>query len=213
MAAPSRYDLVINLAYPTDRKPWLGAPIVTLLRSLILNPAAIWAIGCVLLAWFLGSAAIALIGCRRLITELRAARERITETADSIAFARDYESVSDMLSALRILGPRWREFRDSLLVPETGGRPVSATVPANAWFELSPLLRAAGLDPRYHGALPNLLVGAGLLFTFAGLAASPDWPPRSARRAISSLKRRVRPLATRRCKSSSMPPRSSSSPP
>ena len=29
-----------------------------------------------------------------------------------------------------------------------------------------------GSDPRYHAALPGLLVGAGLLFTFLGLAAA-----------------------------------------
>jgi hypothetical protein len=31
---------------------------------------------------------------------------------------------------------------------------------------------AIGIDPRYHGALPGLLVGAGLLFTFTGLAVA-----------------------------------------
>jgi hypothetical protein len=34
------------------------------------------------------------------------------------------------------------------------------------------LLRSLDVDLRYHAALPNLLVGAGLLFTFLGLAAA-----------------------------------------
>ena len=40
------------------------------------------------------------------------------------------------------------------------------------WFDLSGLFRSIGSDPRYHAALPGLLVGAGLLFTFLGLAAA-----------------------------------------
>jgi uncharacterized phage infection (PIP) family protein YhgE len=49
---------------------------------------------------------------------------------------------------------------------------VAATVDVRQWFDLSGLFRAAGVDPRYHAALPGLLVGAGLLFTFLGLAAA-----------------------------------------
>jgi DNA anti-recombination protein RmuC len=38
-------------------------------------------------------------------------------------------------------------------------------------FDLG-LLRAAGLMPRYHAAMPGMLLGAGLLFTFLGLAVA-----------------------------------------
>ena len=50
---------------------------------------------------------------------------------------------------------------------------VWATSRVATWFDLG-LLRAdpIKLDLRYHAALPNLLVGAGLLFTFLGLAAA-----------------------------------------
>ena len=37
-------------------------------------------------------------------------------------------------------------------------------------FDLGSIYRRAGSDLRYHAALPGLLVGAGLLFTFLGLA-------------------------------------------
>ncbi|HYE43217.1 MAG TPA: hypothetical protein VEA15_07465, partial [Caulobacteraceae bacterium] len=71
------------------------------------------------------------------------------------------------------LGGRWREFRDSLLIPRATGKPVRTTTRPEAWFDLG-LLRApgVGIDPRYHAAMPNLLVGAGLLFTFLGLSVA-----------------------------------------
>jgi hypothetical protein len=50
-------------------------------------------------------------------------------------------------------------------------RPIHATTRPAEWFNLG-LMRSLGTDLRYHAALPNLLVGAGLLFTFIGLAAA-----------------------------------------
>lgn len=49
---------------------------------------------------------------------------------------------------------------------------MSATADPHTWFDLAALFRDAGADLRYHAALPGLLVGAGLLFTFLGLAAA-----------------------------------------
>jgi hypothetical protein len=48
---------------------------------------------------------------------------------------------------------------------------IRATARADDWFDLT-LFRVPGIgiDLRYHAALPGPLVGAGLLFTFLGLA-------------------------------------------
>ena len=48
-------------------------------------------------------------------------------------------------------------------------RPVRSTLKPDQVFDLG-LVSAAGLNPRYQAAMPGMLVGAGLLFTFLGLA-------------------------------------------
>lgn len=141
------------------------------LGSIVANPATPWVVAGGLVAWTGWSCARALSRTRRLNRELKRARERICTAADPGAFFRDYESISSYLSQLSVVGPRWREFKDTLLIPTREGRPIHATAPAQRWFDLS-MLGDAKIDQRYHAALPNLLVGAGLLFTFLGLTVA-----------------------------------------
>ena len=82
-----------------------------------------------------------------------------------------FEAISSDLLQLPYVGPRWRQYRETLVIPVVPGRPIRATAHAEQWFDLS-LCADAGLDQRYHAALPNLLVGAGLLFTFFGLTVA-----------------------------------------
>ena len=103
---------------------------------------------------------------------LRMAARRLSAAPDGDAFVATYESVSADLSRDRLLGPQWRRFRQSLIVPATLGQPVFTTFPPSDAFDLGGLFRSAGADLRYHAALPGLLVGAGLLVTFLGLAAA-----------------------------------------
>ncbi|WP_288586113.1 hypothetical protein, partial [uncultured Methylobacterium sp.] len=110
-------------------------------------------------------------GTGRLTAALDGATRRIERTPDAASFAAEYEVVSADLGRDPILGGRWEEFDDSLVRTATGGGRVRSTGRCDLWFNLG-LLRAVGVDPRFHAALPNLLVGAGLLFTFLGLAAA-----------------------------------------
>lgn len=127
----------------------------------------------ILVLWAVISGLSLKLGTMRLIRGLRNASSLIGTTATAIDFAASYESVSAKLAASPILGPRWREYSESLVIPKEGNRPIRATTRAETWFD-SGLLRlpTIGVDVRYHAALPNLLVGAGLLFTFLGLAAA-----------------------------------------
>jgi hypothetical protein len=90
-----------------------------------------------------------------------------------VQFAQHFEAISSDLAKLPYVGPRWRQYRETLIVPTSVGRPLHATAHAEQWFDLS-LCADAGLGQRYHAVLPNLLVGAGLLFTFAGLTVALD---------------------------------------
>jgi uncharacterized protein YoxC len=141
--------------------------------SIIAHPATIYSVVGVLVLWAACSAFFLWRGTSRLASALIKARKWIERANDPIAFASSYEVIAAELSGDPVLGPRWREYRDSLVLPREERRPVRATTRAAAWFDLG-LLRARGIgiDARYHAALPNLLVGAGLLFTFLGLTAA-----------------------------------------
>lgn len=96
----------------------------------------------------------------------------VGRSPDEVAFAASYEVVSAGFADSPLLGRSWRAFRQSLIVPSVPGRPVATTSDPRQWFDLPDLFRQAGTDLRYHAALPGLLVGAGLLFTFLGLACA-----------------------------------------
>jgi hypothetical protein len=143
-----------------------------LIAPVVSNSLVVWSVVGLLMAWAAWSAASLVRGTRTVARALEDARRRIEATPDALRFAGAYEGLSAELEAIPLLGPRWREYRDALLVPAGPGRPVRATSRADAWFDSGSLFRAARMDMRYHAALPNLLVGAGLLFTFLGLAAA-----------------------------------------
>jgi hypothetical protein len=112
-------------------------------------------------------------GANRLIGALGNAKSLIEKTGNPTEFSENYEAISPKIAADPVLGSRWREYTESLVLPQESNRPIRATTRAGTWFDTG-LLRvpAIGVDARYHAALPNLLVGAGLLFTFLGLAAA-----------------------------------------
>jgi hypothetical protein len=142
-------------------------------RSVIVHPGAIWGFVAVLMVWALWSAVQAKRATMRLTRSLDQARIRISQETDALQFAERFEAVSSDLLKLPYVRQRWRQYRETLVVPTTPGRPIRATAQAEQWFDLS-LCADAGLGQRYHAALPNLLVGAGLLFTFAGLTVALD---------------------------------------
>ncbi|MGY0794216.1 hypothetical protein ACW7BJ_33130 [Azospirillum argentinense] len=108
-----------------------------------------------------------------MLRSLLAANGELDRSADALSFAERYEEVNASLGRDPILRGAWGEYRESLLLPRTTGRPVRSTTRPAAWFNLD-LLRGPAIetDLRYHAAMPNLLVGAGLLFTFLGLAVA-----------------------------------------
>lgn len=141
--------------------------------ELISRKETVAGVGSVLILWAFFSGVSLKIGAAKLIRALRDASSLIGATATATEFAVNYESISAKMAASPILGPRWREYGESLVFPQEGNRPIRATTRAETWFDAGLLrLPIIGIDVRYHAALPNLLVGAGLLFTFLGLAAA-----------------------------------------
>lgn len=147
--------------------------VLEFLAPYVSNPSTINGVMIGLALWFLWSAASLFKGTHALIVVLDKARKHLGSSDDPLAFAVEYEKTNSTLASNKVLGARWKAFRESLVLPTRAGVPVRATIRPDQWFDIG-LLRAPGigLDPRYHAALPNLLVGAGLLFTFLGLAVA-----------------------------------------
>jgi hypothetical protein len=124
-----------------------------------------------LCAWCLLSARQLYKATQSLIYGLRRGRSVVDTAADCREFASSFEATAEQLAGLPpLIGP-WSVFRGTLIIPEVPSRPVLSTLQPDHVFDLR-LLRSAGLRPRYHAAMPGMLVGAGLLFTFLGLAVA-----------------------------------------
>src|SRR6516165_9653355 len=110
----------------------------------------------ILILWAFISGFSLLQGANRLIRALDDASGLIGGMGNATDFAVNYESISARIATSPILGGRWREYIESLVLPQDSNRPIRATMRAGGWFDPS-LLRvpAIGVDARYHAALPN----------------------------------------------------------
>jgi ABC-type transporter Mla subunit MlaD len=108
---------------------------------------------------------------RRVLWDIRAARGLIESCANAEEFAARYETISERLSADRTLSHTWREFSETLIPPDGPNHRVRNTSRPDNYFHAD-LLNTAGINMRFYQALPNYLVGVGLLFTFIGLIAA-----------------------------------------
>lgn len=143
------------------------------MAPVISNEVTIYAVCGALLAWALVSAVFLVVRTWRFKAAVHRFNRCLDRYADAGAFAEHFERASAELERQRFLAEAWRQFRQTLVLPRRPGEPIRATQRPAEWFNVG-LLRGPGLgvDLRYHAAMPNLLVGAGLLFTFLGLAVA-----------------------------------------
>lgn len=107
-------------------------------------------------------------GVRRVSRSLDEARRELEQTGGRLALPDLFETLDERLSSLKVVGQAWQSFSATLLLPLLPGQPIRQTIRIEKFFNQA-LLRRSGIDPRLHGAMPNLLVGGGLFFTFIGL--------------------------------------------
>jgi hypothetical protein len=123
-----------------------------------------------ILLWAVIAALYLRAGVRRYCRAIDQSTADLAATpAKAREFAGSYETVSAALQDAAIVGPAWRDWSATVIPPEVPGMPVRSTSRPNTYFSLD-LLRYCRINPRLHAAMPNLLVGVGLLLTFAGLA-------------------------------------------
>ena len=125
-------------------------------------------------ALVLGAFAIWLDFRRRLQPVLAGIEEAlaiIEDAASPAAFRDRFPTIDAALAANPIIGEAWRTFARTL-VPVPGQDAVLGATRRPAEDLNEAVLASAGLNLRFYMAVPNYLVGLGLLFTFLGLVAA-----------------------------------------
>jgi hypothetical protein len=130
-----------------------------------------WALSALLV---LGALAVWLHFRRRLgpvIEGLDAALAVIGTTSSPDGFRDRFASIDQALAANPVIGDSWRAFAQTLIpVPSHDGALGATRAPEHDFDER--ILARAGVNLRLYAAVPNYLVGLGLLFTFLGLVAA-----------------------------------------
>lgn len=95
----------------------------------------------------------------------------VEETDGPASFRTRFASISKELAANPVLGELWRAYVVTLEPAPRSGDVLGYTRRPQEHFD-DRLLLATGFNLRFYQAVPNLLVGLGLLFTFIGLVAA-----------------------------------------
>lgn len=105
------------------------------------------------------------------LRDLQRACSLLEATTDEAEFAARYEEIDQNSTDNRTLGHAWSEFAETLIFPEADGEEevVRNSEKAGSFFNRGSLL--GGLNLRFYNTFPNMLTGAGILFTFVGLVA------------------------------------------
>jgi hypothetical protein len=116
------------------------------------------------------------IRARKLTPLLRSvllASERVKTTKSLEEFRAHFEILREDFEADRFLRDAWREFDETLIIPEPDApdAAIKNTRRPSDYFDDS-LLAAAKINFRLYRAIPNYLVGIGLFLTFLGLLAA-----------------------------------------
>ena len=125
------------------------------------------ALAIVVIALFIGIRFARAIGPQ--IRQVEQACEKLEETEGEEGFAADFHEIDEALRANPTMEHAWHEFSETLIFPkpEDETEKVRNTQKASAYFNRGSLL--GGLNLRFYNALPNLLTGSGIMFTFIGL--------------------------------------------
>ena len=95
----------------------------------------------------------------------------IASTEGGSAFKQRYPAVFGELAANPVLGDLWRAYASTLVQNKDQDQPIGYTRRPREAFNEQVIL-TAGVDLRFYGAVPSLLVGIGLLFSFVGLVSA-----------------------------------------
>jgi hypothetical protein len=132
------------------------------------------------LPWLLalGIIFLALLLWQRFSARLAPLRRSLARAIDLVdrgdgqaAFKQRFPAVFEGLAQDPVLGRPWRAYAATLTPVPGNEQALGAPQPPQAAFD-DGLFARVGLNLRFYQAVPNILVGMGLLFTFMGLVAA-----------------------------------------
>lgn len=138
--------------------------------TIINNPSVPWGLAFSIL--FLGLLAWLLL--RQQLQQLRRQLRQAQSLLNNIApeeFTQHYETVSDALAQNRLLAHPWQSFQQTLILPTQPQQPICTTQRPSVYFNDMTLIMPH-VNLSLYQAVPNMLVGIGLFFTFIGLVAA-----------------------------------------
>ncbi|MEY3218864.1 MAG: anti-phage defense protein ZorA [Pseudomonadota bacterium] len=141
--------------------------LLTFILDFINHPTLVWwlAMGILSLAfllWLRFSLAV-----RRVSKQLKSGQLLLKDiSADN--FASNYANFNKQLSQHLLLGNAWKSFKQTLIVTE---KDIYYTVRPMQYFNETTIV-ASRVNLRLYQAVPNMLVGLGIWFTFIGLVAA-----------------------------------------
>lgn len=132
------------------------------------------------LPWLLalGIVVLALVLWQRFLGRLRPLRRALQRAVELIdrgegtaSFKQRFPAIFEGLARDPVLGGPWRAYAGSFTPVPGNEQALGAAKPPQAVFD-DGLFARVGLNLRFYQAVPNILVGIGLLFTFVGLVAA-----------------------------------------
>jgi hypothetical protein len=132
------------------------------------------------LALLIFSAALALcvlfvIDSTHIRTQVRRRIHVVNRIKDRAGFAAAMPQVERLMLRSRYLRHSWQKFRETLIEPQPDDQPPTLVVFNTARPQTYFNMAEAGLRFPLYRAMPNLLVGVGLLLTFFGLVTALYW--------------------------------------
>ena len=106
---------------------------------------------------------------RRLLNKAEAVLDGVESEAD---FVEKFQTISQDMEQIPIIGPAWSEFCETLVQPKRGRDgalvPASNTIRPHVFFNTNDL----PIGPKFLTVWPNIFVGIGLTITFLGLISA-----------------------------------------
>lgn len=105
------------------------APVVT-------KPLTVYTVVFLLILWALWSGIWLWQGAAKFRAALDKARRRLEKAPDAVAFASNFEAVRSDLGSMPVIGERWRDYCNSLIVIDRPIPMVGTTARVATWFDL-----------------------------------------------------------------------------
>ena len=112
------------------------------------------------------------------VTHLKNLRRLVQRHEGEEGFAGAFESVSNRLGESPVIGHSWKEFHETLVMPDGKVSVIQNTTRPHNFINIR-CAQDRSLALRLMPHLPNYFVGVGLLLTFVGLVAALDFATRT----------------------------------